>query len=44
MSVAKKNVFFSKNVFSDNIARGLSYESLVIGNGPMVAENRPSEV
>ena len=37
-SVAKKYIF------SDNIARGLSYESLVIGNGPVVVENRPSEV
>ena len=33
-----------ENIFSNNIARGLSYESLVIGNGPVVAENRPSEV
>ena len=40
----RKFFSFEKHFFLENIARGLSYESLVIGNGPVVAENRPSEV
>ena len=44
LNIPYENSSIGRNIFSDNIARGLSYESLVIGNGPVVAENRPSEV
>ena len=37
-------IFFVKIIFSENVARALSYESLVIGIGRAVFENRPSQV
>ena len=40
-----RNFFFLQKIcFYNNIARGLSYESLVIGIGRVVSENGPSEV